>query len=314
MQRKRGIVLQPNSQTNSTERSEGLIRPAKRARGDNEDRPATSTENSRSGSPDQLNKSFVQASLKDWVWVHLDPGVDTADALERRAALTEVGELLILGETEYPDADRMKEEIADLVAQLGAQSLLDDYISFLLETRTRAKVPHEPVMIHPHPVAIHAQPMYPPGMYPPGMPFYPYPPEYFPGVPPQFAGHHFMPPQRFQPPAPRGGNMVLSRSNEPTPVQKLKERESKRKELLQNYTEELKQLVAKSAEAPDELTRQKYLDFIEAVKKKIAALSAAAPAPPRPVRQPSQPPAGIVGYFGNQYINPDAPKPKPDAQ
>ena len=311
MQRKRGIVLQPNSQTNPTERSEGLIRPAKRVRGDNEGRQAMSSENSRSASPDHFNKTFVQASLKDWVWVHLDPGVDTADAMERRGALTEVGELLILGESEYPTADRMKEEIADLVAQLGAQSLLDDYISFLIETRSRAKVSHEPAMMHPHPMAM---PMYPPGMYPPGMPFYPYPPEYFPGVPPQFAGHHFMPQPRFQQAPPRAGNMVLSRSNEPTPVQKLKERESKRKELLQSYTEELKQLVAKSAEAPDELTKQKYLDFIEGVKKKIGSLSAAAPAPPRPVRQPSQPPAGIVGYFGNQYINPDAPKAKPDAQ
>jgi hypothetical protein len=311
MQRKRGLVLQPNSQSKASEPSEGLVRPAKRARGEEEvGYPNLGSDNSRSAAPNRYNMAMVEASIKEWVWAHLEPGIDSPSTSERRNALLEVGQLMITEGDQYPTAVEIKEEIAELVSQLGGQDLLDSFIAFLLDLRMRSRS-------HPqHPMgAYHGMmPMYPPGMH--GMPFFPYPPEFYPPVPPQFGGHPFMPPGHFQGPMPgapgRGGNLVLSRSNEPTAVQKLKEREAKRKELLQTYTEELKLLVAKTSEAPDEQTKQRYLDFIEAVKKKIGALSAAAPAPARP--HAKQPPAGIVGYFGNQYINPAAKAaPKPDA-
>ena len=249
----------------------------------------------------------IEAALKDWVWTKLDPGATGEDVDERRSAMMEVGQLLITEQSKYPTEAEMREEISDLVIQLGGEAILDSFIQFLVQLRRAPPAPH--FMPHGSPMRGHMMPPphhnhmpfpFPPAFDPhTGMPLYPYP-HHFPG---------FFPPPPPPPPVQRQGNMVLSRSGEPTAVQKLKEREAKRRELLQTFTEELKGLLAKAAES-DGPNREKYLDLIEGVKKKIAGLSAAAPSQ----KSASQRPQGIVGFYGNQYINPQRQQPTEEQQ
>jgi hypothetical protein len=194
----------------------------------------------------------------------------------------------------------MKSEIQELVEQLGGSDILDDFLRLLIDVRAKsqaASAPAPPMPMHmmpppPHMGGHHNQG---PAMFVidpmTGMPM------------PYGMFHHHAPPPP-QPPSPRnGGNMVLSLSNEPTAVQKLKEREARRKELLETYTQQLKSLVAKSAADPAQAG--KYKDLIDSVKKNIAGLSSSAQ-PNTPAIAAKKPPVsnGIVGYFGNAYVNP----------
>ena len=82
-----------------------------------------------------LNASLVEGALREWVWARLDFGNLTAEAEERRSALAEVGHLLTLEREKYPTSKEMREEIEELVEQLGGTHLIDEFIIFLLNLR-----------------------------------------------------------------------------------------------------------------------------------------------------------------------------------
>ena len=321
-----GLVLQPNSHATGSDLVDSK-------------RPKTDSSHHQALADERPDSSLIETSLNQWVAANLDAGASGADVEDRRSALVEVGQLLINEDAKYPSAIEMREEIGDLVTQLGGEHLLEAYISFLLQTRQQVKSAESsleaqqqsmggfPGFHGMHPMMPPPGMMFMPPPYGPvavdpmtGMPIFPFPPDFYSNQQFNYGRPHFPPghPVRFQPgmmpppppppPASRG-NMVLSRSNEPTAVQKLKEREQKRKELLQTFTDELKQLVAKASEAPDDDTKAKYVALIEDVKKKISSLSSAASSSKAPAPAP-KPSVGIVGFYGNQYINPDS-KAKP---
>jgi hypothetical protein len=236
--------------------------------------------------------------LKGWILEHLDPELPDEDIDERCSALVEVGQVLISERDQYPGEKEMRAEVEELVTQLISAEAVTEYISLCLNLR-----PPPPHISFPPP---HMSGMLPP---PPPMPFPLFDP---------MTGMPLYPPP--MPAAPTGHNLVFSKTGEPTAVQKLKEREAKRRELLHELSEQLKTLVAKASEQTDPSQKQKYLSLIDGIKKRITALSTttnpATPstAAPVPARDEAVGPAtaaagtgerGIVGFYANAYVNPE---------
>jgi hypothetical protein len=238
--------------------------------------------------------------LKAWILDHLAPDLPEEDVDERCNALVEVGQLLIAECDRYPSAKEMREEVEELVTQLICAEAVEEYINLCLFLRSPLPHPQHGNMGHPQ-----ASPGFP--MFPgPRMPF------------PMFDSMTGMP--LFHPPFPDSSmphgnvaNLVFSKTGEPTAVQKLKEREAKRKELLQELTEQLKTLVAKASEQPvNSAQRQKYLVLIDGIKKRISNLSSTTSVATVPSKVQAREAAtaeaktgGLVGYYSNAYVNPE---------
>jgi hypothetical protein len=126
-------------------------------------------------------------------------------------------------------------------------------------------------------------------------------PMYMQGAPhPMYMAQHgtFLP----QGHGPARGNMTLNATGEMTAVEKHREKERKRKEILAECTEHLKALLERVTKSTDPNEKAKIYELIDKVKKRIESLKEATPAPAPAKAPPTKGP--IRGYFGNQYINP----------
>jgi hypothetical protein len=291
----RRVDLQPN---NNRERDrEFSINPAKRpisnASGNTEIRPLESID------------SWINSN------VHFNPTTTSvADRNERKSALLEVADLLLNDTAKFPGFPQMKAEVGELIEQLADASVVDDFIRFVLKQRDQPIIQQyrpvpppapQPPAYQQHP-QMHHQPMYPQDPYfNPYMMHQPPPPPY---------GHYPHPahyqPANFPPTPPSQGNMTLTSTGvaAATPVQKLKEREQKRKELLQMYSEKCRELVEKLSTIPESSAseRTKVLGLIEDIKAKIKKISTSS-VPNVSSTKPKED-STIKGYFGNVYVNP----------
>ena len=237
--------------------------------------------------------------LKAWILDNLDIDLSAEDVEERCSALVEVGQVLISERDQYPGEKEMRVEVEELVSQLISTEAVSEYIHLCLSLRAPLPPIHQFPMRGP-PLPPPVQPQFP--LFDPmtGMPLYP----------PMAAG-------------PSGRNLVFSKTGEPTAVQKLKEREAKRRELLHELSEQLKTLVAKASEQSDPAHRHKYLTLIDGIKKRITALSTTTTTTTATTTATTTSASGmageemsgvdgshkavggIVGYFANAYVNPE---------
>ena len=264
-------------------------------------------------SPEDQEKLRITRALESWCRNNIGAEESDPDAADRVAALAEVGLLLVFDLEKYPNADSMRSELQDIGSIIGGDLVVTRYINFILSLqnqlkKTRAQAErqfrqHHQMMGHfpggpfpfPHPGGMMPMMMHPSGhsMFVPGqqMPM-------FMGGP----GFPMVQPAMNQQPGGRG-NMTLNATGEMTAVQKQREKERKRKEILAECTEHLKALLERATKTTDAGEKSKIYELIDKVKKRIESLKEAVPAPVSVSKAP--PPKGPVrGYYSNQYINP----------
>jgi hypothetical protein len=263
--------------------------------------------------PGEDEKHRIMKALESWCTNNIAKDKDDPESDERVTALAEVGLLLVFEHEKYPNAESMRTELEDIGSIIGGEQVVTRYINFILslqnqlkKTRMQAerhfRQQQQQHMMQQFPG--HTGFQFPPhGMMPvmmhPGGPMF---------VPQQgmFLSTHGFPGQV---PGPHGsqhaghGNMTLNATGEMSEVQKRKEKERKRKEILAECTEHLKALLERATKTSDPPEKAKIYELIDKVKKRIDSLKEV-PASQQ-MALPKQSTKGpIRGYFGNQYINP----------
>ena len=268
-------------------------------------------------SPEEADRARITKALESWCRNNIAMEKDDPDADDRVGALAEVGLLLVFEHEKYPNAESMRAELEDIGSIIGGEQVVTRYINFILSLQNQMKktkmqaerqMRHHQQMMHNqqqfHPAAQNFPFPHPGGMmmmHPGGGPAMFMPPH------PMYMGPHGFPMQQMQQPphqAPPRGNMTLNTTGEMTAVQKQREKERKRKEILAECTEHLKALLERTTKTTDPTEKAKIYELIDKVKKRIDSLKEAPPAQPATAAKPAGPKGPIRGYFGNQYVNP----------
>lgn len=260
-------------------------------------------------SPEEEERSRITKALESWCNNNIAKEKDDPDVADRVAALAEVGLLLVFDLEKYNSAESMRSELEDIGSIIGGELVVTRYINFILslqnqlkKTRAIAERQHrQQHMVQQMPFGgAHFHPMghVPHGMMP--MMGHPGGPMFMPGMPhPMYMGNPAFP-------GPGAGlargNMTLNATGEMTAVEKQREKERKRKEILAECTEHLKALLERVTKATDPAEKAKIYELIDKVKKRIESLKEVTPAPAHPKAQPAK--GAGRGYYGNQYINP----------
>ena len=260
-------------------------------------------------SPEEEERMRITKALESWCNNNIAKEQDDPDVADRVAALAEVGLLLVFDLEKYNSADSMRSELEDIGSIIGGDIVVTRYINFILslqnqlkKTRAQAERQHrQHHMMQQMPFGpghFHPMGQFPPGMMP--MMGHPGGPMFMPGAPHgMFMGNPGFPAPG---PGPARGNMTLNATGEMTAVEKQREKERKRKEILAECTEHLKALLERVTKASDPAEKAKIYELIDKVKKRIESLKEATPAPAAP--KPAAPKPNVRGYYGNQYINP----------
>jgi hypothetical protein len=256
-------------------------------------------------SPEEEERARITKALESWCNNNIAKEKDDPDLAERVSALAEVGLLLVFDLEKYNSADTMRTELEDIGSIIGGEQVVTRYINFILSLqnqlkKTRALAERQ---LRQHQQMIQQVPFAPPHFHqmPMQMMGHPgVPPMFMQGAPhPMYMAQHGFPPQGH---VPARGNMTLNATGEMTAVEKHREKERKRKEILAECTEHLKALLERVTKSTDPSEKAKIYELIDKVKKRIESLKEVAPAPV-PAKAPA-PKGPIRGYFGNQYINP----------
>ncbi len=264
-------------------------------------------------SPEEEEKTRVTRLLESWCKNNISKDSGDDDANERISTLAEVGLLLVLDFEKYNSADSMRSELEDIGSIIGGEQVVTRYINFILSLQNQLKkmrvqaerqlrhqqhiiqqVPLVPGPFHPLPQFTgHGMPMLAhPGGHPHQM--------FGPGGPhPMYVGTPGFP---VHPPAPARGNMTLNATGELTAVEKQREKERKRKEILAECTEHLKALLERVTKSHDPAEKAKIYELIDKVKKRIESLKEISPST-LPAKAAATK-GSIRGYYGNQYVNP----------
>lgn len=269
-------------------------------------------------------------ALESWCRNNILLEKGDSDANERVTALAEVGLLLVFEQTKYPDAASMAVELEDIGSIIGGDVVVKKYINFILSLQNqlkKAKLQADRQQRHHHPSHGPRQQHFHSGghfAFPPHgglMPMMGHPngPMFY-QQQPMFLGHHpqMMPLQQLAHAGPSGvggprGNMTLNTTGEMTAVQKQREKERKRKEILGECTEHLKALLERAGKASDQAEKAMIFDLIDKVKRRIDSLKEIPQAKQMSARAPA-PNGQIRGYYGNQYVNPNVAAGNPSTE
>lgn len=263
-------------------------------------------------SPEAEERLRISKALESWCNNNISKDSDDGDVAERVAALAEVGQLLVFDMEKYPNAETMRVELQDIGSIIGGDVVVTRFINFILSLQNQLKKTRAQAERQMRQQQMMHQAHFPPSMghgfqqFPAGMmPMMMHPggqPMFVPGGPGMFMGPH-----GFPIPAPAGsgssrGNMTLNATGEMTAVEKQREKERKRKEILAECTEHLKALLERVTKTTDAAEKSKIYELIDKVKKRIESLKEVTP-PQQTARAPV-PKGPVRGYYGNQYINP----------
>lgn len=263
-------------------------------------------------SPEDQERFRINKALESWCNNNISKDSDEGDVAERVAALAEVGQLLVFDMEKYPNAETMRGELQDIGGIIGGDLVVTRFINFILslqnqlkKTRAQAErqMRQQQMMHQAHfPATMgHGFQQFPMGM----MPMMMHPggqPMFVPGGPGMFMGAHGFP---VPAPAASGssrGNLTLNATGEMTAVEKQREKERKRKEILAECTEHLKALLERVTKTTDPAEKSKIYELIDKVKKRIESLKEVTPT--QQVPRAPVPKGPVRGYYGNQYINP----------
>jgi hypothetical protein len=260
-------------------------------------------------SPEEEERVKITKALESWCNNNIAKEKDDPDVADRVAALAEVGLLLVFDLEKYNSADSMRSELEDIGSIIGGELVVTRYINFILslqnqlkKTRAIAERQHRQHHMmqqmpfpgaHFHPMGGHVPHVMMPMMGHPGGPMF------MPGHHPMYTGNPaFAGPGH----APARGNMTLNTTGEMTAIEKQREKERKRKDILRECTDHLKALLERSTKSTDQAEKAKIFELIDKVKKRIESLKEVTPQPAHPKAQPAK--GANRGYYGNQYINP----------
>lgn len=263
-------------------------------------------------SPEEEEKARITRALESWCNNNIAMDKDDPDANDRVAALAEVGLLLVFDLEKYPNADSMRSELQDIGSIIGGDLVVTRYINFILSLQNQLKKTRAQAERHMRQQQ-HMMGQFPGGPFPfphPGgmMPMMMHPsgqPMFVPGQQmPMFMGGHGFPMQQPMGSQQLGrGNLTFNATGEMTAVQKQREKEKKRKEILAECTEHLKALLERAMKTTDSGEKAKIYELIDKVKKRIESLKEVVPSPPAPSKA-AAPKGPVRGYYSNQYINP----------
>jgi hypothetical protein len=245
----------------------------------------------------------IHNSLESWCRSNVTVDEGDVEGDDRVAALAEVGMLLVFDQEKYPDATSMRAELEDIGSIIGGDQVVKKYINFLLSLQNQLKKyrimavrdkQHQQFVHNLQMQQQHQQQQH-----------HAHFPMMMPHPPPMYHGPFGMMMQP-PPPGPRG-NMTLNATGEMSVVQKQKEKERKRKEILNECTGHLKALLERVSKTTTPEEKAKIFELIDKVKKRIDSLRDTPPPNPSVPAKPIQtvPKAGIRGFFGNQYVNPN---------
>ena len=256
-------------------------------------------------SPEEEERARISKALESWCNNNISKDGNEPDVAERVSALAEVGLLLVLDLEKYNNAESMRSELEDIGSIIGGELVVTRYINFILSLQNQLKktraLAERQFRQHHH--MMQQAPFAAGQFHPYNMPMMAHP-----GGATMFmqAAHHpmYIPPHGFggPPPASARGNMTLNATGEMTAVEKQREKERKRKEILAECTEHLKALLERVTKSTDPSEKAKIYELIDKVKNRIESLKEVnpnvQPAKPHVPKDPSR------GYFGNRYINP----------
>ena len=258
-------------------------------------------------SAEEEERNRIAKALESWCNNNISKESEDGDVAERVAALAEVGQLLVFDMEKYPNADSMRSELEDIGSIIGGDVVVTRFINFILSLQNQLKktralaerhlrqqqMMHQAQFAGAHPHGFQGFTM--PMMIQPGGQHM-----FVPGGPGMYMGQ-----QGF--PVPHGagarGNMTLNATGEMTAVERQREKERKRKEILAECTEHLKALLERVTKTTDASDKAKIYELIDKVKKRIESLKEVTP-PVAPVMKAPAPKGPIRGYYGNQYVNP----------